>query len=71
MGVTCADVSTQKLRAWCKTRVDDMGPTATRVVDALVKWPEGGEPSQTVSSFERSFCVFNLLIVDVGLCTRA
>jgi hypothetical protein len=41
-------VSDEAMRAWCKTRVEDMWVAAMRVVDALVKWPGAKETSQTV-----------------------
>jgi hypothetical protein len=38
-----------RVASWVGSNVDDMAPAAARVVDALVKWPEAGEPNQTVS----------------------
>jgi hypothetical protein len=39
----------EAIAAWVETRVEDMWPSATQMVDALVKWPGAGEPNQTVS----------------------
>jgi hypothetical protein len=56
-----------RVESWIGSNVDDMGPAAARVVDALVKWPEAGEPNQTVSSFQRVWlCGRSVLILGKG-----
>jgi len=36
---------------WIGASVDDMWPAAHKVVDALTKWPQAAEPTETVSSY--------------------
>jgi hypothetical protein len=38
-----------RVASWVGANVDDMWPSAEKVVDALVKWPLAAEPNQTVS----------------------
>ena len=39
----------ERVNAWVASTCEDMWPAATRVVDALERWPGGEEPNETVS----------------------
>jgi hypothetical protein len=36
------------MRAWLETGSKELWPAATKVVDALTRWPGSGEPTETV-----------------------
>jgi hypothetical protein len=51
------------MRAWLGTGAKELWPAATKVVDALTRWPGSGEPTETVrsTSLPPSYISENLL----------